>query len=821
MTPGNYIMLMRQISPQGCSLGWSIVLAKIKFGLMCRGFGAAYIKFSVSGFKSELRAFSLSVELHNGREIPSSLYRVKKNGSFVAGILAIPLLGTAGHMVVRVYERESLVASKRLSWNALKWLSRLHYKMNNEEAHFIRDIDAETYTDQTHIRLNVFYEVPGKDEYLAKGIVCAPNQEVLPDIYLIDAQGNRIQDADFHFGSAGRSDLFNLDRVEKPFTLRVSKSVAPCCLVAETTSQVRSGFLCFDSASVERYLGSFSPYMYQVSSPARYSAVVDARERMLRGVSASDYVLDSNPLFSVIVPLYKTPLNFLNAMVESVQNQIYQNWELVLVNASPEIVELRDALHEFTDKRIKVVELEGNKGISDNTNAGMDAAQGDYIIFFDHDDVLDPFALYEYAKAINENPAIDALYCDEDFLSESGELIAPHFKSDFNIDLLRCHNYITHLLAVKAAFAKDLKLRRDFDGAQDYDFLLRLVEKTKHIHHVRKVLYHWRISDTSTAKSSGNKGYADEAGRKALQEHLDRLGMKATAESGDSACFYHVKYEVEGEPLVSIVIPTKDSVEVLSRCIDSIEEKTTYPNYEIVICENNSTEQETFEYYKRVVDKYSNVTVCTWEKEFNYSAINNFAVGFAKGEYLLLLNNDTEVIEPGWMSSMLSFCQREDVGAVGAKLLYPDDTVQHAGVTMIKCASPSDIGGAVHVFHDIDRDDCGYMRRASLNQDLTAVTAACMMTKRSTFEQLGGLDESFRVAFNDIDYCLRVRALGKLVVYDADALLYHYESFTRGYETGEKIARFMREQGRLRTAWAEYYVEGDPYCSEWAIRLNP
>ena len=543
-----------------------------------------------------------------------------------------------------------------------------------------------------------------------------------------------------------------------------------------------------------------------------YRARISAREKLLAFVDSSDYLGVAGPKFSVIVPLYKTPLPFFHDMVESVYAQLYRNWELILVNASPEDAGLAEALAALDDDRIRVIPLEENKGIAANTNEGIKAASGDFIVFFDHDDTLDPFALYKYAKAINDDASIDALYCDEDFLNEAGEYVAPHFKSDFNLDLLRCHNYITHLLAVRAAYAKDLMLRSAFDGAQDYDFLLRLVERTQKIFHVQDVLYHWRISDTSTAKSAGNKGYADDAGRRALQEHLDRCGLDATAETTEAACFYHVTYRVVDEPLVSIIIPNKDNRDVLRRCIDSVEENSAYRNFEIVVVENNSVEPKTFEYYETLQGQYPNVRVITWDGPFNYSAINNYALPSTSGDYLLFLNNDTEVIEPRWMDAMLGVCQREDVGVVGAKLLFPDDTVQHAGVMMIKCQSVNDVAGPIHVFSHLDRDDPGYMRRASLVQDLSAVTAACMMTKRSVFEELNGFDEDFEVAFNDVDYCLRVRETNRLVVYTPDVLLYHYESVSRGAETlPQNAERFMREQGKLRTRWSSYYANGDPY----------
>ena len=522
-------------------------------------------------------------------------------------------------------------------------------------------------------------------------------------------------------------------------------------------------------------------------------------------------------MFSIVVPLYNTPVPFLREMIDSVYSQFYQKWELLLVNSTPENNELTKELQQIRDSRVKVITLDKNYGIAGNTNRGIEAASGDYIVFFDHDDLLDPMALFEYASVLRDDAGVDAIYCDEDFLNEEGSFVAPHFKSDFNLDLLRCHNYITHLLAVRAPFAKELMLDSSFDGAQDYDFLLRLVERTDKIAHVSKVLYHWRISDSSTAKSADNKGYADDAGRRALQAHYNRLGIAARAEATESSCFYHTVYEVLGNPKVSVIIPNKDSVAVLDRCLNSIADKTSYDNFEVIVVENNSESPETFDYYQSASDRFPFLRVVTWDGPFNYSAINNFGAGFATGDYYLLLNNDVEVIDPDWMRSMVSVCQRSDVGVVGAKLLYPDDTVQHAGVFMITCGSVSELGGPAHAFTHLDRNDAGYMRRASLVQDVSIVTGACLMTGRDVFEELNGLDEDFVVAFNDVDYCLRVRESGRLVVYDPDALLYHYESFSRGSDSnGKNAERFIAEQGKLRARWNKYYLGGDPYFGAYA-----
>ena len=787
----------------------------------CRGMGTAY--FLVDGkFPDVPDNLVFTVYTEKGGIVPATAYELNHpegQGGRIA--LAIPLLSSKG-LTIEVTTKGSsrALVAKSFSWNQVKWLSRLHYKTQADLMSQIRDIDNYTYSRQIHVKAQIVVDAPSKAETIVKGCICMPENDSLPEISLIRGDASIVESPDIYIGRQTAVHAKGLRRKEIAFTLRIPQGGDTYCLVARSKSGNRSGFLCLDPASLDALRSTCSPLMYQSSSQANYSNSVWRHNRFLQNADSADYDFAGGPKFSIIVPLFKTPVAFFREMVDSVLAQVYSNWELILVNASPEDESLCVELAAITDSRITVVTLESNLGIAENTNAGLRLSSGDYVVFFDHDDTLDPFALLRYANAICEDRAIDALYCDEDFLNESGEYVAPHFKSDFNLDLLRVHNYITHLLCVKSCYAKRLELRREFDGAQDYDFLLRLVEETSSIKHIPGVLYHWRISDTSTAKSSGNKSYADEAGRKALQSHLDRCGLAGTVETTDAPCFYHIRYELQAEPLVSIVIPNKDSVSVLSRCIESIESKTSYKNFEILIIENNSTEKDTFDLYREIEGRYPNIKTIVWDGSFNYSAINNYGVKETKGEYLLFLNNDTEVIEPRWIDSMLSLCQREDVGAVGAKLLYPDNTVQHVGVMMIKCGNPGIMGGPVHVFNNIDRDDPGYMRRAAITQDLTAVTAACMMTKRALFDEIGGFNEDFEVAFNDVDYCLRLRRADKLVVFDADALLYHYESFSRGYESDEKMARFMAEQGRMRLCWPEYFACGDPYHGAMSTQLD-
>ena len=513
------------------------------------------------------------------------------------------------------------------------------------------------------------------------------------------------------------------------------------------------------------------------------------------------------PLISIIVPIYNTPITFLRQMIDSVQQQSYEKWELCIGNASPEKQEIRQVLEEYkSDKRIKEIAIPENKGIAENTNKAMTISEGEFIGLLDHDDLLAPNALYEVVKALNENNLAEVVYTDEDKVTaDLEEHFRPHFKPDFNLDLLRSNNYICHFFVANRDLIKRVGgFRPEFNGAQDYDLILRCTEQAKQIVHIPKILYHWRVHKASTADNPASKMYAFDAGKRAIEEHLVRCRTKGTVQHTKDLGFYRVKYEVCGEPLVSIIIPNKDQSEALKKCLDSIREKTSYRNYEIIIVENNSEEPETFAFYKKIAGE--KIKIVTWEGEFNYSAINNFGVRHARGDYLLLLNNDVEIINGDWLTEMLSHCQRKEVGIVGAKLYYPDNTIQHAGIII-------GIGGvAGSVFVGLPRAFSGYLHKASIQLDLSAVTAACMLVKRSVFEQVGGLEEKLKVAFNDVDFCLRVREKGYLVVYDPYAELYHYESKTRGAEdTKEKIRRFQTEIEYMRSHWIGLLKKGDPY----------
>lgn len=525
-------------------------------------------------------------------------------------------------------------------------------------------------------------------------------------------------------------------------------------------------------------------------------------------------VFPKNVTFSILVPLYNTPERFLREMIESVTAQTYGKWELCLADGS-------DDAHDFVgricqeyrqkDSRIKYQKLAKNEGISGNTNECYKMATGNYIALFDHDDLLHPCVLFAYMQAICEKDA-DYIYCDEATFKGNSidHMITLHFKPDFAPDNLLANNYICHFSVFSRELLESGELfRSQFDGSQDHDMILRLTAKAKHIVHVPRILYYWRSHKGSVASSIDAKTYAIDAAKGAVADHLTKLGYRnfEIESTRAFATIFRIKYELTSRPLVSIIIPNKDHVDDLSRCVESIINLSTYDNYEIVIVENNSETAEIRTYYEEI-SRHPRVQVVEYKGDFNYSKINNFGVQYAKGEYLLLLNNDTEVITPDWMEELLMYAMRKDVGVVGAKLYYPDKTIQHAGIVIGLGAHRT----AGHTHYRIPEANVGYMGRLCYAQDVTAVTGACMMVSKALYEELGGLDESFTVALNDVDFCLRVREKGFLNIFTPFAELYHYESKSRGSDKkDERALRYQQESDRFRVKWADALAKGDPY----------
>lgn len=521
---------------------------------------------------------------------------------------------------------------------------------------------------------------------------------------------------------------------------------------------------------------------------------------------------------SILVPLWNTPENFLREMIESVTAQTYQNWELCLADGSDgDHAYVETIVREYQEKdgrgRILYKKLEKNEGIAGNTNRCLAMATGEYIGLFDHDDILHPSALYEYVKVINEKNA-DYIYCDETTFKSGdiNKMLTMHFKPDYAIDNLRANNYICHF----SVFARQLLdgtelFRTKFDGSQDHDMILRLTDRAKNVVHVPKLLYYWRSHPGSVASDINAKPYAIQSAKDAVADHLKRHGYEHFQITSTRAfeTIFKIRYQIIGDPKISIVIANKDHLEDLKRCITSIREKSTYENYEIIVVENGSETKEIFDYYEKLKDDPQIKVVTYTEKgSFNYSKVNNFGVKEASGDYILLLNNDTQVITVNWMEELLMYAQREDVGAVGAKLYYGNKTIQHAGVVLQLGAHRT----AGHSHYGQHRDNLGYMGRLCYAQDVSAVTGACLLVKKKLFEEVGGLDESFAISLNDVDFCLKLREKGLLNVFTPFAELYHFESVSRGLDDqGEKAARYNDESERFKEKWKEVLEKGDPY----------
>lgn len=527
------------------------------------------------------------------------------------------------------------------------------------------------------------------------------------------------------------------------------------------------------------------------------------------------------PKISIAMPVYNVEEKWLRLCIDSILNQVYTNWELCMADDASTDPNVKKILTEYQqlDERIRVVFREQNGHISEATNSALAIATGEFVALLDNDDELAINAFYEVVKVLNENPELDLIYSDEDKIDMDGNRSDPAFKPDWSPDLLLGTNYISHLGVYRRSILEEIGgFRKGYEGSQDYDLVLRFTEKTtkERITHIPKVLYYWRMLPTSTAVDQGSKGYAFEAGLRAVQDALVRRGINGHATHGAANGLYDVYYDIESEKLVSIIIPTKNGYKDVQRCVSSIIEKTTYQNYEIIMADNGSTDPKMQELYAKFEQQLpGRFFVESIDIPFNFSTINNRAAKKAHGEYLLFLNNDTEVITENWLTLMVSFAQQERIGCVGAKLLYPNNTVQHAGVIL-------GLGGvAGHGHYGYPHGDLGYFGRLAINVNYSAVTAACLLMKKADFDAVGGFEEAFTVAFNDVDLCLKVQALGRDNVWLHEAELYHFESQTRGYDDkGKKKKRFEQEKVMMEEKWGPL-IENDPFYNPNLTRDIP
>lgn len=527
------------------------------------------------------------------------------------------------------------------------------------------------------------------------------------------------------------------------------------------------------------------------------------------------------PKISIAMPVYNVEEKWLRLCIDSILNQVYTNWELCMADDASTDPNVKKILTEYQqlDERIQVVFREQNGHISEATNSALAIATGEFVALLDNDDELAINAFYEVVKVLNENPELDLIYSDEDKIDMDGNRSDPAFKPDWSPDLLLGTNYISHLGVYRRSILEEIGgFRKGYEGSQDYDLVLRFTEKTtkERIKHIPKVLYYWRMLPTSTAVDQGSKGYAFEAGLRAVQDALVRRGINGHATHGAANGLYDVYYDIESEKLVSIIIPTKNGYKDVQRCVSSIIEKTTYQNYELIMADNGSTDPKMHELYAEFEQQLpGRFFVESIDIPFNFSTINNRAAKKAHGEYLLFLNNDTEVITENWLTLMVSFAQQERIGCVGAKLLYPNNTVQHAGVIL-------GLGGvAGHGHYGYPHGDLGYFGRLAINVNYSAVTAACLLMKKADFDAVGGFEEAFTVAFNDVDLCLKVQALGRDNVWLHEAELYHFESQTRGYDDkGKKKKRFEQEKVMMEEKWGPL-IENDPFYNPNLTRDIP
>ncbi|KAB7790333.1 DUF4422 domain-containing protein [Bifidobacterium leontopitheci] len=741
-------------------------------------------------------------------------------------LMVLPLTGVSQTVTVQALDKSGTVQNtlvKEITHKEAKRLSQMHTLLRNETATRIRNYDKQPLLGDTRVKvIDVMADADGSD--IVQGQIVVPGVKANEERTFIEV---KVLDSDGHPLTAGEWTCFS-DETEEMENLpgfkvrRISYSVH----IPHSTSfmiwvrfpdcaTLPDAFEHFDTVEVAEHRQGWQSIRETANATHDYDEWFRANHRAttVELKLQQQVKFDEQPKYSIIVPLYKTPIPFLRDMVKSVQLQTYRNWELLLVNASPDEVELAAAVDGYckADSRIKHLHVTENKGITLNTNVGIQAATGDFLCFLDHDDVLEPDALYCYTKAVNEHPDTDMLYCDEDKLVD-GKYREPFFKTEWNPDLLLGMNYVCHFLTVRKSIMDTLDLPgSEYDGSQDYHMTFRIGEKARYVHHEPRVLYHWRVHEHSTAKRADQKDYALETSRLAIETHLERIGVKGrVVDSPLSPRRFVVEYDLGDHPLVSIIIPNKDALPVLHQCLSAIRKYTTYDNYEIVIVENNSEKPETFAYYDAVqkLDPRIHVATLTGMDSFNFSRIINFGAAHSQGEYLLMLNNDTKVITPNWIEELLGPCTREDVGCTGAKLLFPDGTIQHVGIGF----GPS---GPGHMYHAYPANLGGNFEATLLARDMGAVTAACLMVSRKVFEAVGGMDEELAVNYNDVDFCLSVLKSGKRVVMCPTAQLYHFESMSRGAEvSGAKALRFQSERGLFMRKWPEVFrAETAPFTN--------
>lgn len=786
---------------------------------ICRGDGKGYIRIDSDEPMGAINAVAKSP---SGAVIPCPVYRLGFPGEDMTArrhlgeepgldsrVIAVPLLDDTP-LTVRVFGDDAVKPLLDIPFQSLvtKIKSRLTYRRHPEQAYRIRGIDQRRLSGNTYVYVVGVYPV---DEHT---VSCrfhvrfpAETEQEACSIDVYDAAANRVHTSLEVLEDSVISDPRDPSRHirEIVYAAQLNDEPQTVCIVAKPefhdanfTCMLPDMFSGFRTAALDltKHVSYDEGYAQWFEQHRATYADIENQRAICAGWS-------DTPLVSIVTVVFRPPTEYLQVLIESLKAQSYEHFEMIFVNVSGDDKRIVDILADIDDDRFTVLTAE-NKSIAENTNIGIRAAHGDYIAFIDHDDVIEPDTLYRYMTVIREYPQSDLLYCDEDLL-DNGTYRWPVFKPAYNADLLQSYNYVTHMLMVSRYVLDRVELSpADVSGAQDYDLTLKCAEQAREIHNVPFMLYHWRMHQASTSTNPDSKPYAQEAGRLAVSRHYERCGIAADVKDSELPFRYRTVYHLDEQPKISIVIPTKDHVDVLACCLESVLSKTTYCNYDITLVENNSVEKRTFEYYRTIQKEHSNVSVVTWPGTgFNYSAICNYGAAHSDGALILFLNNDTEVISPQWLESMSGFFARSEVGIVGAKLLYRDGLVQHGGVW----ASMDHCG---HYGELLSHNDGGYMETLRYPTDCAAVTGACQMIRRELFEKIGGLDESLAVVLNDVDLCLKIDQEGYLVVFDPQAVLYHNEHTSRGRDEQDVIKelRAINEQAAFYAKWNRFLKRG-------------
>lgn len=781
-----------------------------KIGL-CRGDGKLYIKIRTSE-KREQKDLSVQAE-YESATFPANIYPVGTEAQTDTWVIEAPIID-APTIRIKLLEKGAETGFLSVNYTQAKWESRFNYRLRKQLCSEIRDFERVFTQNRYQIRILRFLENDSCVTWRLQ-ISWQGDTSLQPTLKALDGKGQNLTPEIF---------LFETQEATRPtennnlfLSVEIPTDITFFSLIATDPSpinQIQSGFCSINPTAYEAFKYASWNYMKDARADDKaYLSWLETHQASSNELAQqAKTVLDNAPLISVITPCYLSDKTFLRELARSLMCQSYANWELLLLDASPHQDTVKSVVAEMGDTRIKYKNLTDNRGIVANTNAGIAAAKGDFVAFLDHDDLLEPDALFRYAEAITNNPSIDVLFCDEDLFEHKGSYKQPVFKTPLNLDLLYSHNCVTHFLAIKRTFLLEIGLSdENVSGAQDYDLVLRAFASGGTFQHIPRILYHWRIHENSTsADGEGGKPYAEEAGRLALSNHFEQRSIKASVTTTQHPYVYRVRYELPDPlPLVSIIIPSKDHADILKDCITSIMEKSTYGNFEILIIENNSTEKATFDCYTALEKSDPRVRIITWQNDFNYSQIINFGAANARGEYLLLLNNDTKVISPDFIEEMMGYLQRPEVGVVGAKLYFRDKLTQHAGILV----GPHD--AIAHVNQDFPKTREGYLGKAVRPGNFSAVTGACQMVRKKTFDTVNGYDEKLAVGFNDADFCLRLIKAGHRVVFTPYAELFHYEFVSRGREIAdsEKQKRWERERDLFMSRWENVFIEGDPFTN--------